>query len=531
MSRTASSDHMDELGHSRASRRSNDPAYHEVSSDSLSSRSQNSSVEPLASFTSASDYIPPTERRLDSSYAAINTPANSLDGAGPMDLALQKCAAFIIMSSKHSPAFSVDFIQNLADLAAQHFARVATSLHKYTETQRHLQPGYADLELCFQLTNLHPGDLYGEYLRTQRSSQRHRSELDATHEKIDTLTREFYSDNYILDHSDPSLIFHANEQYEIANLVPQEVRKKSYIPSYLPDLPPDYTYKATGSYLKTLTDLKQIKLKLVEELRLNERSLYALIEDEGSNKIKEFENDLAALDSDPESEQEDIMSSAGDKSGPEPETPAEAPIVVDEEEQEETSKKDPTFDFVEYARKRSAAKKRELEIIKRRREKRQKNIFMKAETVFSPYAERPPTEEDNEFFKSIVEQGFKKVVKATRIAEQKKKDTLKKMIAEKNAREQSNTEGGTSIEFGFSFNPASNLLDESDLDDAELENLDFGDHPPKSLSVPETVATPTNGDINGGGLSDDDLEDMLGDGELDFLNQGDFADLPQLALE
>lgn len=531
MSRTDSSKLMDDVGPSRAARRGNDPTYHEISSDSASARSQNSSVEPLVSVSSASDYIPPTERRLGPEDAPLIQPAKSLDCSGPMELALQKCAAFIIMSSKQSPSFSGDFIQNLADLAAQNFARLATSLHKYTETQRHLQPGYADLELCFQLGNLHLGDLYGEYLSTQQRSQRHRAELDATHEKISTLTREFYSDNYILDPSDPSLIFHANEQYEIANLVPQEVRKKSYIPSYLPDLPPDYTYKATGSYLKTLTDLKQIKLKLVEELRLNERSLYALIEDEGSNKIKEFENDLAALDSDPESEQEDIMSSAGDKNGPEPETPAEAPIVVDDEEQDETAKKDPKFDFVEYARKRTAAKKRELEIIKRRREKRQNNIFMKAETVFSPYAERPPTEEDKEFFKSIVEQGFKKVVKATRIAEQNKKETLKKMIAEKASRELSNPEGVASIEFGFSFNPASNLLDESDLDDAELENLDFGDHPPKSLSAPETVVTPKNGDINGHDLSDDDLEDMLGEGELDFLSHGDFADLPQLALE
>lgn len=486
-----------------------------------------------------SDWIPPLKRYLGSYQAQVNSPVSSLSSIDPVEFELRKVVGLVVKSLKDSPHFTQEFVDELAMLTSEYMHGLVTSLHKYTEAQRHQRPGISDLQLCLKAHELTPKDLNDEYQRTIALPQTLKNHAATINTQVNDLLREYYADNYNLEKDDPSLVFHANEQYEIAALVPRQSQRPAYIPEYLPDLPPDYTYQNTGNYMNTITELKQIMLKLVEESRLNEKSLYKLIEDDDRKWNKEFEEGLALL-SDVDSDNEDIMSEPGDKmtdiespigdsvekaNGHDDETEnnQEEKIIETSEASKESTEKgaateitEPSelsgttaepvdltqeeplvpavvngkrFDFVEYARKRRVAKEREIKNVELRRRKRDRNVFQRAEKVYSCYAQAPPTAEDDKFFGDVLSNGFKRVIRATRLAEQQKKAKLTVLLQERARKEQEQEQNNGSFEFGFSFNPTAQFLDDSGDEAAnEPAELDFGDDEPMAeVSVVQPI--------------------------------------------
>ena len=88
--------------------------------------------------------------------------------------------------------------------------------------------------------------------------------------------------------------------------------KPRYIPSYLPDLPPDYTYQSTPEYNKPLTDLKELRIRLVQESRMTEDSLYKLIENDEIEWRKKFEDELKEM-KDESNDMEDVEKSEDER--------------------------------------------------------------------------------------------------------------------------------------------------------------------------------------------------------------------------
>lgn len=136
---------------------------------------------------------------------------------------------------------------------------------------------------------------------------------------------------------------------------------------------------------------------------------------------------------------------------------------------------------------------------------------MRAEKVFSCYASSAPKLEEVEYFKTYLDNGFKKVILATRLAEKEKKQRLAELQKEKAAREHEQEQKNGSIEFGFTFNPGSNLLDDSDDDDEdgdkEVRDIIFEDHDeqaeePHGQVEMETPVAPTADPAE----SDDDMD-------------------------
>lgn len=263
-----------------------------------------------------SDYIEPLKRRLGPLEYDI-LPCNSKSACiEPMDFHLRKIVGLVLTTQKNQPNFTEEFIDEMAIQTSNYLQKLISLLHKYTEAQRHRRPGIHDLELCLLLNNIEPGALYLEYEACQalpEKTKQHKNLLDA---QATNLVNEFYAEEFHLDKNDPSLVFHTNDQNEVASLIPRQSERPAYIPDYFPTLPPDYTFQSTGSYMKTITELKEIKLKLVEESRLNQNSLDKLIE-----QTRQEAKGIAA--SDLESDDEDIMSVSGEGNVTDVESPHE----------------------------------------------------------------------------------------------------------------------------------------------------------------------------------------------------------------
>lgn len=500
---------------------SRSPLHHESlpePNEKANKSQENSESEPSTPI----DWILPPKRHLGYLESLTKPPVPNSKCTEPIDFHLRKVVGLVVNLTKQNPHFTEEFIDQLSNLAVEYFSSIVASLHKLTEVQRHSKPGITDLELCLDQYHVTPSDLHLEYERCKLIPKRLIKSRNTIHSQIKQCLDDFYSESYELAKDDPSSVFHSNEQYEIAALVPHQRKRPDYIPSYLPSLPPDYTYQNTGSYMKTYTELKQIKLKLVEESRLNEKSLYKLINDGRDVLSGDLESKLAVPgSSDVESEKEDIMSTSGDNQASDAETPQDIHKEItgkDDSHEEsneglessaeikaedETNKKpdedqlattdsnqqltfrsktphsDKHFDFVAYAQKRHLAKDRQAEHLAKKRHLREKNIIMRAEKLFSPYAELAPSKNDQAYYSEYLLDVYKNVIRTTRLAEKKKTARLVSLLEEKKKREIEQKGNNESFEFGFSFNPNGNVLEDSEEEEEQNDfaELDFGDGP------------------------------------------------------
>lgn len=481
--------------------------------------------------------VPFSERRLaPETINLLNKPVDKKLTMSGIEFQFSKIIGVILKSKGLD--YSEEFLSQMNDLSITYFHDIIETLRKFTEIQRRKKPSISDTELCFRMKGITADRLYKEYEETKLIANKYKSEIDLVKNQTTELINEFKEDNKF-DENDPSLPFFTNEHYEITELIPKQSSKPIYIPFYLPDLPPDYTYQKTPKYMNMITDLKQLRLKLVDESRLTEKSLYNLIDDEEKKWKEDFEKQirdtLLEVDDDIDSENENSLMSEVDQKN---QTDIETPIPDHQLEGQETkpqltelNKKDgildevdvvsetlhnkageqttkvdgeprkllqdvKTFDFVAYAQKRrDLERSKELEI-DRKRKLRESNIFFKTEKYYSPYATLPVTHEVDLYFANIVQDEFKSVIGSVRTAEKKKKRKVEKILREKAEREQAKEKEREKMGLGFSFGPISHMLDDENDDSDKDEDMgfptfDFGDSI-ESQDKQETEANPSD---------------------------------------
>jgi len=190
----------------------------------------------------------------------------------------------------------------LTDISIEYFHKLSNQLRNYTEIQRRKKPVLADVKLLFRLCNI---DVHGLFVESQRSKfvrEKYNKDLTEIAQSIPPVNGPVPSDAEENVDAE-SLPFFNNQHYEISELVHVETKRPNYIPSYLPELPPDYTYQNTPKYMDTITDLKTLRVNLVNQSRSTEKSLYTLIDDDTTKWKLRFEAELEQV-----SEIEDIMS-------------------------------------------------------------------------------------------------------------------------------------------------------------------------------------------------------------------------------
>ncbi|KAI3404315.2 hypothetical protein KGF56_002835 [Candida oxycetoniae] len=322
------------------------------------------------------------------------------------------------------------FLTQLVALASNYIDDLLVQLLGYAQLQRRRKPALSDIRILFKLNNVPTRDLAHEIDTTRHFPQLYRQQIQ------DVMKESAVQQ----DESIESLPFFQNEHNAIAAVVPNLRKKPSYVPSYLPDLPSDYTYQSTPIYTQPLKDLKQLRIKLVEQSRMTEKYLYELIEnDDVENNIKtNFEKKLQEMIQDESSRKKDSVL--------EEEVHEKQPIANEQHESEQ----DPTifkFDFEKYARQRKNIRlKREREF-EAKRNLRDSNVFIKAETYFSPYATKKPTKETSIYFKNVLDEEFEKVIVSLRLKEMEKQEAEMK---ERKQREERQLREKNEIQFDFS---------------------------------------------------------------------------------
>ena len=421
-----------------------------------------------------------------------------------------------------------EFLDQLTELSLVHFKEVVDSLRKYTEMQRRRLPSLADTKICLRMKGVHPTALYQEAEYCKKIGSKNRSRIEAVERQTMEIISKMEASEHEYSEEDPSLPFIVNEHYEIAELVPKQRERPNYIPSFLPDLPPDYTYQNTPKYMDRMSDLKELRIKLVQESRMTENSLYDLVEDDEKLWRKNFEQELLEMneieeekeeekeketekekEEEIEIEKENVETKAVETKIPDVETSpdvntfpeiSEIPPSIPQTQKEEikdsigtTTEANPTlpptlpptdskpkeikkFDFIEYAQKRKQKLERIEKEIHDKIKKREANIFMKAEKYYSPYATVPISTEVNTYFKNILHEEFKSVVKSVRKAEAHKKRKIEELLVEKARKEKLREQERSKNEFGFNFKHMNHSLDEDDSDseDKNVPNFDFG---------------------------------------------------------
>ncbi|KAL7662436.1 Transcription initiation factor TFIID subunit 8 [[Candida] zeylanoides] len=396
------------------------------------------------------EYIPPLRRRLSpETQRLLAKPTASIDTATAEDLLLLKIIALMLQSTQI--AVSEEALWRIADLTALYLHDLVETLHKYTELQRKSRPSKSDVVLLLQAKHIEPGHLHREFERAGAFSG---TAQHAVAQRLEAVARAGPHEEVL-----------GNEHYEIADLVPRSAAKPAYVPSFLPDLPPDYTYQATPQYMKRSTDMRAMRVKLVEESRLTERSLYSLADDDEDKWRQSLEREMEHGDTG-DSDEDSLMDRA--------EPPTDVESVDGEVAAKPGVAGSKRFDIVRYAHHRLKIRAAREARVAAQRQARAANVFVAAEEHFSPYATKEVTPEIERHYESLLQNAFKEVIVSVRHAEQHKKRKLAQVAEERAHRERERAAAREEVEFGFAFNGKdASSDDDSDVPMEEFPEFDF----------------------------------------------------------
>ncbi|ODV87350.1 hypothetical protein CANARDRAFT_188325, partial [[Candida] arabinofermentans NRRL YB-2248] len=234
----------------------------------------------------------------------------------------------------------------LTNWAVRYMNKLFTNLHKISEIQRRRQASKMDLKLLLQQGMFNLEEIAIEKQASMKISKTNKSvikQIDDEAKKLNSVLDK-PADDDILTESDPAFVFFNDISALVSEVSSNAETAKSYIPSWMPPLPPDHTYKATPKYPNVLTDPRKLKEKLVEEGRVGEKALYHIMKLEDNGGVKEMVQLENESFSDLEDEEEDQEQDKEEDK--------------EEEEKDESTK----FDIVEFAAKRmKTLEKRRLE--------------------------------------------------------------------------------------------------------------------------------------------------------------------------
>ncbi|CAK9439740.1 uncharacterized protein LODBEIA_P38400 [Lodderomyces beijingensis] len=373
----------------------------------------------------------------------------NLEQNSPARFQLFKVLAILMRSREYHVTEA--FLYQLLELASGYIDRLLTRLLECAQLQRRRKPSLSDMQMLFKLMGISVGDLIPEIDVCKHFPRR---------KEIEETSR---SERRGEESEDDSASAFGSESYSISEVVPNLRDKPSYIPSYLPDLPPDYTYHSTATYRQPLTDLKQLRIKLVEESRLAEKSLYRLIEDDEREQSSRsvFEKEIRELEEEKETnEHESEMN------------PASANEVTINATVEAPEQNVPfTFDFEKYAKKRKEIRLKKEGKQQETKALKESNVFLKAESIYGPYATKGPTKETDLFFKNVLDSEFRNVIASLRSDDKKRKqreaEALKQREMEENERRKM-----SEIRFNFGQERLRNGYS-SDMDDNDNDSIDL----------------------------------------------------------
>lgn len=197
------------------------------------------------------------------------TEVNHLEIDAPVVEILKKTVLFQLNSLNICISnFALDELVNLVTAQMDGMFR---NLHNLTLLQRRSQASQADLKLLFREFNLDGASLYQQFQVSEFIKSKHSVEYEklVSSSTLPTLPRSEEDEEDELNNIE-------EQQNEINVLLPPSNSLEKQIPSWLPNFPPDHTYKFTPEFNHPITDLKTIKKEIVKESRESEKALLNL---------------------------------------------------------------------------------------------------------------------------------------------------------------------------------------------------------------------------------------------------------------
>lgn len=168
-------------------------------------------------------------------------------------------------------------------------------LHRISLLQRRQSIAVSDLEIWMRGYNLLPSDLYMTAEESKFIRENYRNDTSVVFKDINidnsmesALGRINIQNKENIEPTDNDVDIDEDDDYELIELQQHAMeqlfktdtgrgRNLRYKPGWLPDFPPDHTYKYTPSYVNVVKPETEIRQKLVEEGRLSEKALVKLM--------------------------------------------------------------------------------------------------------------------------------------------------------------------------------------------------------------------------------------------------------------
>lgn len=378
------------------------------------------------------------------------------------------------LKSRGRSFFTQQFLDMLSCLATEYLHNLCVGLRADMELQRRHLPSLADIEVLFRCQGIRTLSIYEEALLTKKIYKYIKYDVDRISKEAQKIITKLNDAEYQVDEDNPSYLFFTNECYEIALLVPSQTRRPSYIPEYFPELPPDYTFQHTPEYLNTITDLKRLRINLVEESRVAEKLLYNLIEDDNTEWKTQPEGESELLNSQPGTPSDHGFSLASSNFKEEKQEDLQSEGIegnmltsIDLLEGAVSSQK---FDIVRYSALRQNISERRRKKIEERRRRRQENPFMRMEKYYLPYAAYNHTFETTAEFDEMVTAGFHQIIKQVRSHHASQRKQLDDIVKKKDQIVQQRQAERDKLDFAFNF--LSNGYHLLDLEDEFADYFD-----------------------------------------------------------
>ncbi|SCU97259.1 LADA_0H05314g1_1 [Lachancea dasiensis] len=389
----------------------------------------------------------------------------------PLKKILEKAIAIQLKTINTEVSVSQLAFENLILLVDETLSDMLMSLHKIANIQRRHQISKKDLLLIIEGYNLSFADLLVESHRSQYAKSHSvdiAQKINESGELVLRKERTPLSQEELLRTPNPEFFV---KDTDILTLVPPSVKKIKHVPKWLPDFPPDHTYRFTSLYNTPITDERQMKRKLAEESSLSEKALINLSKLGTEESATHVDNNTELFK---ESQQDnDLIFEPAKK---------KRSAVINEMNDLLRTLPQQNYNVEEYARSRLDLARRKVSDYERRQLQLQRGPFIRATHLLSPFSkQRLNCKVAEKEVKSLLHRSYIGLLTTVPLLkEQRKQHTA---LAEQNRRER---EEQLRIQ-----------RDEGNKPSKELEELDFSNfnEDPFFGGLESSDSEPENGTI------------------------------------
>ena len=286
-------------------------------------------------------------------------------------------------------------------------------LHRMSNLQRRESIAKGDLEMLLEGFHLTPSSLDEQQQASGYYRDTYRQEFDHLHslKEINSNAKDIVS---IEDRE-------AVKQNVASILVPPTNPLQKILPKWLPNFPPDHTYRFTPQYRHPITDETVIRRKIVEEGKKSELALAHLSQRTPKGPLQDVEKYDAQL------AQEETLAVYGTQKKRKKTTASSADLL---------SKLPQTnFSVEEYAHGRvEIARKKVLEFEERQWQAQQDPFLKLSRIAFTPFNEKYTRRQAQKEFQSALKRSFLHLVKGLPELERIKSEAEAAARAERNKR-------------------------------------------------------------------------------------------------